>query len=40
MLFKEKITVHSESHTKPIYTLCGQNADLFNIKADGKNSYH
>jgi hypothetical protein len=33
MLFKEIIAVYSENRTEPINALCGQNADLVNIKA-------
>jgi hypothetical protein len=40
MLFGEIIAVYSENHTKRIYTFCGQNAELFNIKAGGIYSYH
>jgi hypothetical protein len=32
MLYREKITVCSEVHTKHINTLCGQNVDLLNDK--------
>ena len=32
MLYKEIIAVCSEIHTKHIYTLCGQNAQLLNVK--------
>jgi hypothetical protein len=28
MVFKEIIAVNSENYTKPINTLCGQNAEL------------
>jgi hypothetical protein len=35
MLFKEIIAVYSENHMKLINTLCGQNADLLNVKAGG-----
>jgi hypothetical protein len=40
MLFKEINTVYSENHTKPINTLCGENAELLNVKAGGTQSYH
>jgi hypothetical protein len=40
MLFKEIIAVYSENHTKPINTLCGQNADLLIIKSGGTHHYH
>jgi hypothetical protein len=32
-LFWEIIAVYSENHTKYIYTLCGQNAELLIVKA-------
>jgi uncharacterized membrane protein (DUF373 family) len=32
MLCREIIAVYSENHMKPINTLCGQNADLLNVK--------
>ena len=32
MLYKEIIAVCSEIHTKHINTLCGQNAELLNVK--------
>jgi hypothetical protein len=32
MLYKARVTVCSESHTKHIYTLCGQNVELLNVK--------
>lgn len=35
LMFKEMITAHSENHTKPINTLCGQNTELLIIKVDG-----
>jgi hypothetical protein len=40
MLFWEITAVYSENHTKPINTLCGQNAKLLNIKAGSMYSYH
>jgi hypothetical protein len=40
MPFKEMITGYSENHTKPINTLCGQNAKLPVVKAGGSLSYH
>jgi hypothetical protein len=36
MLFKEIIAVYHENHTKPINTLCGQNAELLNVKSGGR----
>jgi len=32
MLYREIIAVCSQSHTKHINTLCGQNVDLLNVK--------
>jgi len=32
MLYREIIAVCSQIHTKHINTLCGQNADLLNVK--------
>jgi len=32
MLYREIIAVCSQSHTKPINTLCGQNVELLNVK--------
>jgi len=32
MLYTEIIAVCSEIHTKNIYTLCGQNVELLNVK--------
>jgi len=32
MLYREVIPVCSETHTKHINTLCGQNVELLNIK--------
>jgi hypothetical protein len=31
VLFRKVIAVYSEHHTKPIFTLCGQNAELLNV---------
>jgi hypothetical protein len=39
MLFKEIIAVYYENHTKLISTLCGQNAELVNVKACGTYNY-
>jgi hypothetical protein len=39
-LFKEMITVCFENHTKPMNTLCGQNAELLIVKAGGRLSNH
>jgi hypothetical protein len=38
-LFKEIIAVYSENHTKPINTLCRQNAELLIAEAGGTYSY-
>jgi hypothetical protein len=40
MVSSEVIAVYSEIHTKPINTLCGQNAELVNVKTGGTYSYH
>ena len=40
MLCREIIAVCSEIHTKHINTLCGQNAELLNVKPGGIYSYH
>jgi hypothetical protein len=34
----EIIMVHSENHRKPINTLCGQNAEIMNVKVGGTYS--
>jgi hypothetical protein len=39
MLFMEIIAVCCEKHTKQINTPCGQNAELFNVKAGGTFKY-
>jgi hypothetical protein len=39
MVFKEIIAVYSENHTKPINTICVQNAMLLVAKAGGNFSY-
>jgi hypothetical protein len=38
MLFKKTVAVYCENHTEHINTLCGQNVELFNIKAGGTHS--
>jgi hypothetical protein len=38
-LFKEIITVYSKNQMKPINTLCGQNAEILNVKVDGAYNY-
>jgi len=40
MLYREKIAVCSEIHTKHIITLCGQNVELFNVTPGGTRSNH
>jgi hypothetical protein len=40
MLFREKIAVYSENHTKLINAICGQNADLPIFKACDTYSIH
>ena len=40
MLYREIIAVCSEIHTNHIKTLCGQNAELLNVKAGGTYSDH
>jgi tRNA G37 N-methylase Trm5 len=37
---REVIAVYSNNHSKPIDTLCGQNAELLNVKEAGTCSYH
>jgi hypothetical protein len=38
MLYREKIAVCAQIHTKQINTLCGQNVDLLNVKPGGTYS--
>jgi hypothetical protein len=40
MLYSEIIAVRFQIHTKHINTLCGQNAELLNVKHGGRNSGH
>jgi len=40
MLYREIISVCSQSHTRHINTLCGQNVELQNIKPGGTYSDH
>ena len=35
MMYREKIAVCSQIHTKHITTLCGQNVELLNVKLVG-----
>jgi hypothetical protein len=39
MLFREKIAVCCESHTKHTNTLCAQNAEDLDVKAGGRATY-
>jgi hypothetical protein len=39
MLFGEAIAVYCENHMEHTYTLSGQNAEIFNVKAGGTYSY-
>jgi len=38
MMYREIIAVCSQIHTKHIHTMCGQNAELLNVKAGGTYS--
>jgi hypothetical protein len=40
MPFKEIIVIFSQNNTKPMNTLCGQNAQLRTIKARGIGTYN
>jgi hypothetical protein len=40
MLYREKVAVCSEIHTKHINTLCGQKVELLNVKPGGAYSNH
>ena len=40
MLYREIMAVCSEIHTKDINTLCGQKAELLNVKPGGTYSDH
>ena len=40
MLYREKIAVCSQIHTNYLYTLCGQNIELLNVKPGGAYSDH
>jgi len=40
MLYREIIAVCSQIYTKHINTLCGQNAELLNVKPGGTYSDH
>jgi hypothetical protein len=40
MLFRESVTVYYETRMKHSNTLCGQNAELYYVKASGAYSNH
>ena len=40
MLYREIIAVCSQTHTKHINTLCGQNVELLNVKPGGTYRNH
>jgi len=40
MLYREKIAVCSQIHTKHVNTLCGQNVELLSVKPGGIYSDH
>jgi len=40
MLYREKIAVCSEIHTRHINTLCGVNVELLSFKSGGTYIYH
>jgi hypothetical protein len=40
MLFRETVAVYCENHTEHTDTLCGQNAELWYVKAGGTYSNH
>jgi hypothetical protein len=40
MLFRGTVAVCWENHTEHTNTLCGRNAQFFNVKAGGTHSYH
>jgi hypothetical protein len=40
MPFRETVAVYCGNHTEHTNTLCGQNVELFNVKADGAYSNH
>jgi hypothetical protein len=40
MLYREKIAICSEIHTKHINTVCGQNVELLSFKPSGTCSYY
>jgi hypothetical protein len=40
MFHKEITTLYSENNTIPINIICGQNAELVNVKTCGTHRYH
>jgi hypothetical protein len=40
MLFRETVAVYCENNTEHTDTLCGRNAEFFNVKSCGMHSYH
>jgi hypothetical protein len=40
MLFEETVAVYCENFREHTDTMCGQNAEFFNVEAIGKNSDH
>jgi hypothetical protein len=40
VFLSEITTIYSDNLVKLIYTLCGKNFDLFNLKSGGKYSYY
>jgi hypothetical protein len=40
MLFGETVAVHCENHMEHINSLCGQNAEIWYVKAGGIYSNH
>jgi hypothetical protein len=38
MLYRANITVGSETNTRHLNTLCGQNAEFFNVKPVGASN--
>ena len=40
MLCREIIALCSQTHTKHVSTLCGQNVELLNVKESGAYSFH
>jgi hypothetical protein len=40
VVFREKIAVYSQDHTKRTNTICGQIAELLIVKSHGTYTYH